>query len=284
MMITIMKVLVFSDPYWSLGRVHRGVAKQLPQHEFRIVDWNKRDNLISDYEWCDKCITNLHCIKFLKENYQMFDLKKFIFVAHGAGEYPSDPYTYDPEFTYGMTSDSVRHLFPPHIEKVFLMPNGVDPDDFMYKERDGIIRKLGWCGGEHVVSKQVGWAHDISQKTQIPLDVASHLSYDDVAKWYHSVDILLITAVPKAESETGPLPAFEAIVSGIPVIGTPVGNFRHIPGPKFGKVQEAVELIKFFRNNPEHVKKLAKIQYDYVMNNFTYKVMAHKWNDAFQFS
>lgn len=279
-----MKILVFSDPYWSLGRVHRGVAKQLPQHEFRYVDWNIRNTFVSDFEWCDRCLTNLHCSRFLKENYPTIDLNKCVFVAHGAGEHSPNHLTYDCKLTYGMTSDSVRHLFPPHIKKVFLMPNGVDEDDFTYKERDGIIRRLGWCGGEHVPSKQIEWARDISKRTNIPLDIASQLSYDDVAKWYHSVDILLVTAVPKAESETGPLPAFEAIVSGIPVIGTPVGNFRHIPGPKFASVEEGVALVNILHENPENMKKLAKLQYDYVINNFTYKVMANKWDDAFQFS
>lgn len=279
-----MKILVFSDPYWSLGRVHRGVAKYLPQHEFRYVDWNKRDTLVSEFEWCDRCITNLHCSVFLKENYPMLDLKKCIFNAHGWIEFSHHKPIYDESLTYGMTSDSVRHLFPPHIQNVFLMPNGVDPDDFIYKERDGIIRKMGWCGGADVSWKQVVWAKDISVRTGIALDIASQLSYDDVAKWYHSVDLLLITAVPNPEMETGPLPAFEAIVSGIPVIGTPVGNFRHIPGPKFTSVEEGVELVNFFHKNPDSVKKLAKIQYDYVMNNFTYKTMAHKWDDAFQFS
>jgi hypothetical protein len=279
-----MKVLVFSDPYWSLGRVHRGVEKQLPQHEFRYVDWNIQHTLIEYFMWCDKCITNLHCSRFLKNSYPMLDLKKCIFVCHGAGEHSADPSTYDSQLQYGMTSDSVRNLFPPHIKDVFLMPNGVDEDDFIYKERDGIIRRMGWCGGEHVPSKQLGWAKEISTITGIPLDIASQLSYEDVAKWYHSVDILLVTAVPIPESETGPLPVFEAIVSGIPVIGTPVGNFRHIPGPKFTNIAEAVELIKFLQEFPEKVKALAKVQYEYVIQNFTYKAMAHKWNNALEFS
>jgi glycosyltransferase involved in cell wall biosynthesis len=279
-----MKVLVFSDTYWSLGRVHRDVAKQLPQHEFHYVDWNQRDTLISEFEWCDRCITNLHCSRFLKDNYPMLDLKKCVFVAHGAGEHSSDPTTYDASYTYGMTSDSVRHLFPPHIKNVFLTPNGVDPDGFIYRERDGVIRNMGWCGGAGVASKQIEWAQDISKTTNIPLYVATQLSYDDIAKWYQVIDILLVTAVPNPESETGPLPPFEAIVSGVPVLGTPVGNFRHVPGPKFSNVEDAVQLVQFFRANPKAVKDLAKLQYDYVMEHFTYKAMANKWNDALQFS
>lgn len=280
-----MKVLVFSDTHWSLGRVHRGVEKQLPQHEFRHSDWNVFGSSFEEnFNWCDRCLTNLHCVKFIKDNYPHFNLKKFIFVCHGAGEHPKLPELYYSDLQYGMTSDCVRHLFPPHIKNVFLMPNGVDESDFVYKERDGLIRRLGWCGGDHVPSKQVNWAKEISAKTDVPLDVASTLSYDEVAKWYHSVDILLITAVPNPESETGPLPAFEAIVSGIPVIGTPVGNFRHIPGPKFTTVDEGVELIKFLQSSPEKVIAIAKAQYEYVMENFTYKAMAHKWNDALEFS
>jgi hypothetical protein len=174
--------------------------------------------------------------------------------------------------------------FFPETVTPFLMPNGVDPDEFRYIPKDGSLKKLGWCGAPHVASKQVEWAHEISNKTQIPLTIASKLSYDEVREWYNTIDVLLITAVPIRYKETGPLPAFEAIVSGIPVIGTPVGNFYHIPGPKFTTVQEAVELIQHFKEHPQELVDLAKEQYDYVMNNFTYKVLAPQWKYALEFS
>jgi hypothetical protein len=114
----------------------------------------------------------------------------------------------------------------------------------------------------------------------VNMTAANTLSFEEVKNWYHTIDLLLITAVPVPEQETGPLPAFEAIVSGIPVIGTPVGNFRHVPGPKFTDLDEGVRLVNYYKEKPEELKNLAKEQYDYVIKNFSYKVLAPYWEKA----
>ena len=110
------------------------------------------------------------------------------------------------------------------------------------------------------------------------------MNYEEVRKWYSGIDLLLITSIPQAKHETGPLPAFEAIVSGVPVIGTAVGNFANIPGPKFTAIDEAVEIVNDLKSNPEKMKALAKEQYDYVMSNLTYASFAEKWREALLYS
>ena len=278
----IMKVFIFSDTNWALGRIHRDVMKQL-NHEVRYTDWGGYawSEFVNNYLWCDKCITNLVSYKAIKPGFPHLDFLKCIFVSHGSVEH--EGISYEPQLKYGMVSDCLQNLFPPEITP-FLMPNGVDPDNFNLCIRDGMLKTLGWCGAPHVRSKQVEWAHEISYITKIPLLTASTLSYDDVRKWYGTIDLLLITAIPVPHSETGPLPAFEAIVSGTPVIGTPVGNFRHIPGPKFTTVDEAVRLIEFYKQNPSDLVQLAKVQYEYVIENYTYKTLAKKWQHALEFS
>lgn len=273
-----MKVFIFSDTHWSIGRVHRGVMKHL-NHEVRYTDWAGYSwaDFVANYNWCDKCITNLVSYKTLKATFTQLDLKKCIFVSHGFVEH--EGMEYDSNLTYGMTSDSLVKLFPDEV-KLFLMPNGVEPSDFNYIPKKGELETLGWCGADHIPWKQVNWAHDISKETDIPLKLATRLSYDQLREWYNTIDLLLVTSVPKAQQETGPLPPFEAIVSGVPVIGTPVGNFRNVPGPKFTNVQEAVSLVNYYKSNPEELRKLAKEQYEYVMNNYTYKILAPYWEFA----
>lgn len=273
-----MKIFIFSDTHWSLGRVHRDVMKQL-QYEVRYIDWSGYDwnSFYNNYNWCDKFITNLISYKTLNPTFPQIDWKKGIFLSHGFVEHENA--TYNENLKYGMTSDSLVNLFPNTV-KPFLMPNGVDPENFNYIPKDGTLTNLGWCGADHVWWKQVNWAHDISKQTNTPLKLATRLSYDELKDWYNTIDLLLVTAVPNAHQETGPLPPFEAIVSGVPAIGTPVGNFRHVPGPKFTNVQEAIELVNYYKSNPEELKKLAILQYDYVMANYTYKVLAPKWRDA----
>jgi glycosyltransferase involved in cell wall biosynthesis len=186
------------------------------------------------------------------------------------------------DLVYGVTSDSIRSLFPLG-RRVFLMPNGVEPSHFKYTERDGRIRTLGWCGAPHVWFKQTGWAHEISKKTNIPLSIGEGMTFEQIADWYGTVDILVITSIPNGSSETGPLPAFEAIVSGVLVIGTPVGNFKQIPGPKFHSIDEAVSLIEELRNDPKRVNELAREQYESVMEHHTYSSFAYRWQDALEY-
>jgi glycosyltransferase involved in cell wall biosynthesis len=280
--IKVMKLFIFSDTHWSLGRVHRDVVKQL-LCEVRYTDWGSytREEFLSNYNWCDKCIANLVAYKTIKNVFPELDLKKCIFVSHGFVEH--EGMEYNPDLQYGMTSDSLINLFPSTV-KPFLMRNGVDPDNFNYIPKDGTISNIGWSGADHVWWKQVNWAKDISKMSNIPLKLATSLSYDDVKNWYNTIDLLIVTAVPNAHQETGPLPPFEAIVSGVPVIGTPVGNFRHVPGPKFKSVEEAVMLIEHFKTNKDNLKKLAAMQYEYVMQHYTYKTLVVEWKHALEFS
>jgi hypothetical protein len=163
------------------------------------------------------------------------------------------------------------------------MPNGVEPSHFKYTERDGRIRTLGWCGATNVPSKQIGWAREISKKTNIPLSIGEGMTFAQIADWYGTVDILVITSIPTGSSETGPLPAFEAIVSGALVVGTPVGNFKNVPGPKFNSVEEAVDILNMLKTDPEKVKRIAREQYEYVMEHCTYSSFAYKWQQALEY-
>ena len=280
-----MKVLVFADSTWSVGRVHHDVERYLINIEFIYLDWRYFDwaDFINKFNECDVCLTNITCIKLIRDMNIPFSLNKCLFVSHG---YPDNNATNTEDLTdqlvYGITSESIRCLFPEN-RTIFFIPNGVEPSHFNYVERGGVIDTLGWCGHQGVKSKQPEWAHEISNKTSIPLFFASDLSFSEVCNWYLMIDILLVTAIPNNSSETGPLPAFEAIVSGVLVIGTPVGNFKNVPGPKFNSVEEAVEIIEDLKSNPAKVKQLAREQYEYVMEHCTYSSFAWKWQEALEY-
>ena len=277
------KLFIFSDTHWSLVRVYTDVAKHLSREfETRFLDWANYDtiNFLENYNWCDVCITNLVCTETLPVYFPHLNFTKCIFVSHGGIEHkPTINYT--SSFHYGMTCESLRSKFPKFINP-YLMPNGVDPENFDYIPRNGALKVLGWCGATHVPLKQFEWATQISEKVNLPLQVASKLSYNEVRNWYHTIDLLIVTTIPVSYMESGPLPPFEAIVSGVPVIGTPVGNFESIPGPKFKTVEEAVSLIEYFKTHPIELKELALMQYNYVMNHFTYSKLVHYWRHAIE--
>lgn len=276
-----LKVFIFSDTNWALGRVYRDVMRNLGDEvEYRFSDWQNYtwEEYTSGYQWADICLTNLLSYVVMRDCYPQFSLSKTIFISHGAGEgWEIKDGQWDTSLKYAITSDCIRHKIPPEIPVVHLMRNGVDHNQFTYTPRSGIIRNLGWCGKEHVPEKRVGMANEIGEKSGLPLLKASWLSYEEVKEWYQTIDMLLIVSGPHMEKETGPLPAFESIASGVPVIGTRVGNFRHVPGPKFDTVEEALEIIADLKTDPEKVKALALEQYNFVVENYSYKVLAKEW-------
>ena len=211
-----------------------------------------------------------------------------MFIAHGFEEFHVNM---NPITTYAITSKSIAHLFPSNIAPLFT-PNCVELDNFTRKEHSGNISRIGWCGAPRVWFKQFHWAKEIAKKINTELHVScktpfedpadwTAMPFNDLVKWYTTLDILLITSVPNKESETGPLPAFEAIASGVVVIGTPVGNFAELPGPKFSTVEQAISILNDLKTNPEKVKQIADDQYRCIVEKWNYRVISHHWRNAF---
>jgi len=287
------KVMIYGDSTWAIGRIHKDIEKYLSdEFEFIYYDWANTYslNLNEVFESVDLVITLFMGQKYLDEYNPLFNKKKCIFVAHGfeemCGQTPSSI------ATYGMTSRSIEGLFPSEI-KAFFTPNCVELDHFTHKEHSGSTNVIGWCGAPRVWFKQFHWAKEIAKQFGTELQVSCKVPFEDPAdwvalpfeelkKWYSTLDILLITSIPNGQSETGPLPAFEAIAAGVVVIGTPVGNFAEIPGPKFSTIEEAVQILNELKNDPERVKQIAKEQYECVIQKWNYKVVAEKWKEMFR--
>jgi glycosyltransferase involved in cell wall biosynthesis len=276
------KVFVFGPIGWSVERVHRDIERYLTDDfEFTYFDWRTTDFLtIADISnQYDICVTQIATINFFITNHVKVDFSKWFVVAHGGSEF-TNVVLPDIKINYGMTSYEISHLFPPS-ESVFLVRNGVEPDHFEYKERQGNIQRLGWCGDVNIPTKNYSLATKISETVNIPLDTAMNFTFPEMKTWYHSIDILLVTAGPDSSVETGPLPAFEAIVSGVLVIGRRVGNFSKIPGPKFSTLDEAVAIINKLKEDPKEIVRLARQQYECVINFWTYKDISNEWRSAF---
>jgi hypothetical protein len=282
-----MKIVVFADTGWSIGRVHADVAKHLPQHTFIFHNQGSFNfqQFIDDFKSSDICLTTLNNYIYIASLYvKAEDRKKICIVCHGVSEISliqthKSFQGFSPNFTYSVTS---HVLIPYHPMNVYVTPNGIDPRLFTYRQRTGLIETLGWCGAHNIKVKRVDWSYTIASKCNLPLSIASTLSFENIKKWYHEIDILLVTSGPDPQVETGPLPPFEAIVCGVLVIGTSIGNFRQVPGPKFSTIDKATAIINDLKQDPEKVCKIAKEQYDFVMNTFTYTQLAKSWNTMFE--
>jgi hypothetical protein len=290
------KIIVYGDVGWSVGNVHKNISNYLKDDfEFLFLEWRYHtvEYIVSIMNDFDIILANYVSLKhFLNfKSSPNFTLKKFIFIIHG---YPDligyecnnlvSIENFPSEAMYAITSMSISCLFPKDV-KLQLTSNGVNLNDFEYKTSDTddnkTLTKIGWCGEPSVVSKRSNMAIQIAVKSEMLITFAVKLSIDDLKKWYHEIDILIVTSGPNEWNETGPLPAFEAIASGTLVIGTRVGNFNSIPGPKFDTIDEAATIINELKTNTEMQQQIRKEQYEYVKTNLSYDVLNLQWKQVF---
>ena len=278
-------VLAFIDTQWAIGRIFKDLHPLL-QDEFQIFyyDWAKYkvEQVTGLLDWYDIFITNLVNIPYFM-HLPEHKLRKMIFCCHGYPELINlQSFSFPEGPIYTIVSNQIRCLFPDELrQKLLLTCNGVSLQNFHHIQRDGSLNIMGWVGATHVELKRSNWCESIAEQTQLSLCFASDLSYDELKEWYTKIDILLINSGPNTWQETGPLPAFEAIASGILVIGTRVGNFAEIPGPKYSNIDEAVEIIHDLKKNPEKVRQIASEQYNCVKNNWTYEILSQQWRKVY---
>ena len=275
------RIIVISHMGWSIERVHRDVEKLLSdEFEFKFYDCYSfmLQEFLDDFRDYDLCMTTMWqesgLIDLCKLNTPE-QQKKMVVVCHAFGEIVR---TTDSKFiTYGVVSDVIKLTVPSH-----LVPNAVDLDLFERKPRNGQVKTLGWCGDMAHAWKRSNLLFDIARDSRTAISIAQTLPLEKLRDWYHTVDIILVTSGPNEYDETGPLFPFEAIASGIPVIGTKVGNFGKVPGPKFSTVEEAARIIADFKSDPSKLRNLAEEQYNWVRDNWTYKHFASAWREMFR--
>jgi hypothetical protein len=277
------KIVVIAHDAWSIGRVHHDIGLQM-QHSAHFTFYESSNfmmhDFLRDFHEADLCITTLlvcdgliDVCKFTSEK----DLRKLVAVCHGFEEIRHK--NWSPHVNYATVSD-VLLPFLPH--NTHVANNGVYAPHFRRKEHSGKVALLGWAGVLSNPNKMSPRVCEIARKSKLPISIAESLEFQDMEAWYHTVDVLLVTSGPNDYNETGPLPPFEAIAAGVPVIGTSVGNFRKVPGPKFSTTDEAAAILSELKKDPERVKRLADEQYDWVMENWTYQTLVKEWREMFE--
>jgi|APFre7841882793_1041355.scaffolds.fasta_scaffold13628_1 hypothetical protein len=277
------KVVVIADVYQSVGQVHRDVANALSdEYEFTFYDQSSfmLEEVKNELATCDICLVTPNIQESVIEILHLFtpqDQKKLVSVCH---DFADDYITkrWSEHVNYGVLSDVLTPFFPVRTQVV---SNGVNVSAFERKLVSGDVTTLGWCGAMQSHHERSDWVFEIARRTKMPVSIADGIPNQLRNEWYHMVDILLITSGPESYRETGPLQSFEAILSGTVAIGTNVGNFRHVPGPKFTTIDEAVQIVTDLKSNPESVKRLAEEQFAFVVEHYTYKVLAASWKQLF---
>jgi glycosyltransferase involved in cell wall biosynthesis len=278
------RIVVFCDNVgWAIERVHLDVAAQLKNdYVFQFYDAAcfVFDEVLSDIKNSDLCLVTLGLFDAIVDMFRFTpqELKKLVVVCHGFQEFTPIK-AWSDHVTYGCVCD----LLTPFFERpVHVVPNGVEVSLFFKKPCTGVIRTVGWCGRSATPCKRTHLSFEIARKSKLPISIAENVDQKDMQTWYHSIDVLLITSGPEPYLETGPLPPFEAIACGIPVIGTNVGNFLKVPGPKFSTTDEAAAILAELKADPERVRSLALEQYAWVSANWTYTTLAADWKSMFE--
>jgi hypothetical protein len=276
------RIVVIADISWAIGRIHKDIEAELKgEYEFKYHDSAEfcMDVFRKDFTESDICLTTLNVHKSIIELFKTpAEQSKLVIVCHGHSEIVKS-IIWSEHITYGAVSDVLKSFFPLFTH---IVPNGVNASLFTRKPCFGHVDTLGWCGASRTPAKRVDWSYKIARGACLPVSIASSLPFDALKRWYHSIDIMIVTSGPESYVETGPLPPFEAIASGVVVIGTPVGNFRHVPGPKFNTIEEATIILNKLKANPDEVKRLAEEQYTWVMENWTYKTLVGAWRTMFE--
>lgn len=276
------KVVVIADISWAIGKINREIMRRIPNCDAIFYDPTafNLDQFMQNMKNCDVCLTTLNLHTGILDTIQDESLRrKILFVVHGVTE--TKDVEYSETLRYAVVSDVIIPRMPSNLN-ILVTPNGVDPSLYTHRERDGTLKIAGWAGDASVGVKRFHMFDPIVSGAGLAgKTTANHrIPPEQMNEWYQDVDILLILSGLEEFVETGPLPAFESIACGIPVVGTAVGNFRHIPGPKFSTVEEGIALLEELKNDAERVRDIAKQQYEAVMKDWSYDVTARLWEKA----
>ena len=144
------------------------------------------------------------------------------------------------------------------------------------------IKTLGWCGipkGSNQGIKRYWMFEEIVKKTGMDFLIPGldDYSYVNMQEYYDKIDLLICTST----SEGGPLPVFEAIACGVPVISTDVGMVKEMGTVwKFETSEQAAELVEKLKC-PETLRKYVSDQYEEFSERFTMEGMAGEWDKFF---
>lgn len=280
-------IVFFCDCTWSIGRVHRSIADALA-HKYRFAfhhDANFNPEMaLRDLSQCCLCISTPNVMTGVAGMMKRAgcSVSRLLLIFHGKHS-PMNQILQNEDFDdveFATISEAVvPEDFP---KRIHFTPSAMVPDQFKHRERSGVINRVGWCGNAYLKTKRVDWAHQICSKTKLELSMALQLPFEKMQSWYDSIDILIVTAGPSCDAESGPLPPFEAIMCGVVAVGTRVGNFALVPGPKFGTIDEAAGLIKELQLDPQRMRQIAAEQYKFVMENFMIDSVSKRWDNVFQ--
>jgi len=247
-----MKVAVWGEMTWALGRIHRAIQKYLDA-DVDMYDWSDGESTqrLFSTAWknYDRIVTKSDVFKVSGLPNGIFE--KLVVISHSPNlnhPYFQEHIEIRNEPVYaGVSKETCEALRRKGVRGTAWVPFGADTEIFKNThvispeiKRIGMICVQGHSSPDYNSVKRPDMFEEICRRVDaIPVYICNRLSED--ATLYDDIDLLISCS----EFEAGPLGIFEAASCGVPVLTRPVGNTRHVKSIKtFNTVDEAVNIIK----------------------------------------
>jgi glycosyltransferase involved in cell wall biosynthesis len=294
------KVLYFGDcTGGAMGIIHRDIKsiidEKYPDIQFELMDWAEKDNyvyLFNQKAWknWDLIIVDPYIAKVLDSGWLFKDLPieeqnelkdKFIPVYHHEVDVPADHFNhgwYEGWFTTPICSINpyiVNQIKSKGVES-HLLPIGVNRKRFYPFKQITQIQNVGFVGSSPKEDwqsiKRPDMFHEICNKAEVESVVITNRPNDK--SMYHDVDMIICPSTAEG------LPTYfaEATACKIPFISTDIGIVRyHNTVKKFKTVDEAVQIINEFKDNPILINEYASNVYDEMFPDRDWEFIIEKY-------
>lgn len=270
-------VLLIADTNWSTGSISKDLQHLSHKWQVSILDWNDykdTSTLQSIFNEFDAVI----CFT-LNAPVAWPILRDYSVIC--CGEIEINAQILPVAEAYGTVSPTIySKLARLSSHPIFYTPASARLSRFRKRDHK-TLNTLGFAGLSTPRSvKNVELFQDICTVTQTNgLISEKHFTYDNINKFYDQIDLLVCTS----HTEGGPLPVFEAIASGVPVISTPVGlTLEMTTIPKFSELSGACDLIKEYKSNSRKYTDLIENQYQELKRYYSMEVFLHYWEKFFE--
>jgi glycosyltransferase involved in cell wall biosynthesis len=303
------KVGIYTEKEWAMGRIYKSVAKYIkrvrPDIDVEFLDWSDKTKTAKFRNYKDYDVLVSTTVPY-SSKYNLFnDINNdILFVSRllSTTHFPIVNHLYfnenidrlKPElYKYGnfgsQDKDGVINFSKHYNNTKFVwLPAGVDTEIFKPLsdlEKDYKLETLGFIGTPHLVeehhynNKRPFVFKEIVEKSKCKSHYIYGKSINDGNKIYldsqgNPIDMLICCSL----IESGPLGPLEAIACGIPVISTKVGNLKELNTIKlYESIDEAVEIINNFKDNPELLKSYTRNLYTEVIEKFNWESLVRNF-------
>jgi glycosyltransferase involved in cell wall biosynthesis len=311
------KILIYGMGLWSHARVYWDLINNLSdKFNFTFINWSFDPNHYSFDNFADVYDAILIDMNSAQEAidgaFSEKVLKKILPVCHGPQQVAD--YTFNTKqsrlknFTNREllfndmdvfkkilcvspnTIHAIKKEVPKISSKLILTQLGVDENNFPQSTfTRKSVNNLGYfthfdsTQGQGMNTKRGHLAVTASELSEIPLIMRGDIPFQAMDLMYKQVDVYMMTSI----YESGPLGLFEAGICGIPIIASPAGHAPQVLCNGGGVMTEtfdeqeyikmAVNVLKFWKENPDQLEKESTIIRENTLQNHTWNNVKHQW-------